>query len=467
MKVQKLIGTLAIFSVLIILSIGIIPPSSNNEAITTTYESNVNFDDYDDDDLIDYGYFDEIGLIDSELSIIDTERVFTESDQSLVEQFLDESGLPSSSEKFGIEVQTVLFDSDQVQYPESSILEIPQDPLSVIDDQGRVLDLGSIQTSFLGITTDSQRGSEQQFNLDGTVKFYLDDELIATKKLYLSESGDSNTHQLSIIDSLPPTSFDRPKAFTFTLSDEGRDWKDESVHNYRVVITEINAKLISNNDSKTYTWNGEKIAYELKVTVDGTKKVILDEANNAINIFKDDSTIQICGMSTLQEIPYKGWQQTKTDSPIVTVKIPMTRNIQSTPVPFIVISDFEPQDPKKPSFGSNHWFGNLSTLSSCTEKIDGIPRNTNIIIELDYADNTRDKKYELKTPLSQKNYYVYDKLGFSKYMVEGDNGKIISNAYSVSYGGTESNFISENELSLLIENQNVRYTRSITQSIQE
>ena len=460
MKVQKLIGTLAIFSVLIILSIGIIPPSSNNEAITTTYESNVNFDDYDDDDLIDYGYFDEIGLIDSELSIIDTERVFTESDQSLVEQFLDESGLPSSSEKLGIEVQTVLFDSDQKQYPTSNIVGIPE--LSVTDEQGRVLDLGTIQTSFLAISAKT----EQQFNLEGTVKFYLDDDLIATKKIYGSDNNKQN-HELSILDSLPPTSFDRPKAFTFTLSDEGRDWEDKSEHTYRVVLTEVNANLDSNKDFKQFSWNGENIVYELKVKVDEQKKVVLDNANNAVSIFKDDSTIQICGMSTLQEIPYKGWQQTKTDSPIVTVKIPMTRNIQSIPVPFIVISDFEPQDPKKPSFGSNHWFGNLSTLSSCTEKIDGIPRNTNIIIELDYADNTRDKKYELKTPLSQKNYYVYDKLGFSKYMVEGDNGKIISNAYSVSYGGTESNFISENELSLLIENQNVRYTRSITQNIQE
>ena len=108
--------------------------------------------------------------------------------------------MPSSSEKFGIEVQTVLFDSYQKQFPSSSILDIPQEALSVIDEQGRVLDLGSIQTSFLGITTGSERGSEQQFNLDGTVKFYLDNDLIATKKLYSSESGDSNTHQLTIQD---------------------------------------------------------------------------------------------------------------------------------------------------------------------------------------------------------------------------------------------------------------------------
>ena len=172
-----------IVSVLVIAIIGILVvpmESDNSETITTVYESDiVSSDDINMDQAI-------IDQAIQEYSIIETNRVFTESDQSLVEQFLDESGLPSSSEKFGIEVQTVLFDSDQVQYPESSILEIPQDPLSVVDDQGRVLDLGSIQTSFLGITTDSQRGSEQQFNLDGTVEFYLDDELIATKKLYLS-----------------------------------------------------------------------------------------------------------------------------------------------------------------------------------------------------------------------------------------------------------------------------------------
>lgn len=415
-----------IVSVLVIAIIGILVvpmESDNSETITTVYESDiVSSDDINMDQAI-------IDQAIQEYSIIETNRVFTESDQSLVEQFLDESGLPSSSEKLGIEVQTVLFDSYQKQFPSSSILDIPQEALSVIDEQGRVLDLGSIQTSFLGITTGSERGSEQQFNLDGTVKFYLDNDLIATKKLYSSESGESNTHQLTIQDSLQ--TFDRPTAFTFTLSDEGRDWKDKSNHVYRAVITEINAELRSNNDYKKYTWNGEKIAYELKVTVDGTKKVILDEANNAINIFKDDSTIQICGMSAVAEIPYEGWKRWYSDNPRVTVKVPMTYNELSVPVETIIDFDYQ-TPPTNAKCNSKHCFGILNINDSCSAKVDGIPRNTNVIIGLDYDDNSKDIEYNITTPLTQKNYFVSDKFDVKSWIIKNSKGVEYAKGYSLT-----------------------------------
>lgn len=427
-----------IVSILVIVIIGflVIPmESDNSESITTVndYDFVSSNDITMDQVLVDQAF--------QEYSIVETNRVFTESDQSLVEQFLDESGLPSSSEKFGIEVQTVLFDSNQVQYNESSILSIPEDPLSVIDEQGRILDLGTIQTSFLGITTDSQRGSEQIFNLDGTVKFYLDDDLVATKKLYSSESGDSNTHELSVVDSIPPKSFDRPTVFTFTLSDEGRDWQDKSNHVYRVVITEINAELKSNNDIKKYTWNGEKIAYELKVTVDDTKKVILNEQNNAISIFKDDSTIQVCGMSAKQELPYKGWQTFSSDNPRVIVKIPMTSNELSSPVIKVIDFDYVSENPKIPKFNGRHWFSNIAVNDSCSEKVDGIPRNTNILIILDYDDNKRDVEYEIKTPLIQKNYYIHEILKYEKYPIADQYRDIRWFGYNVSYDRTDTNIL--------------------------
>lgn len=430
MKVQKLIGTLAIFSVLIILSIGIIPPPSNNEAITTTYESNVNFDDYDDDDLIDYGYFDEIDLINSELSIIDTERVFTESDQSLIDQFLDESGLPSSSEKLGIEVQTVLFDSDQKQYPTSNIIGIPE--LSVTDDQGRVLDLGTIQTSFLAISAKT----EQQFNLDGTVKFYLDDDLIATKKIYGSDSNKQN-HELSIIDSLPPTSFDRPKAFTFTLSDEGRDWEDKSEHTYRVVLTEVNANLDSNKDYKQFSWKGENIVYELKVTVDEKKKVVLDSENNAVSIFKDDSTIQVCGISALAEIRYAGWRSWVTDSPRVTVNVGMTENELSIPTKTIIDFDYT-APPTKFKCSAKHCFDSLKTTESCSAKVDGIPRNGIVLVKLDYDNNSKDTEYRIMTPTTQKNYFVSDSFVRITDVIKDNRGVYLNTGYNLV---TNSEFV--------------------------
>ena len=159
---QKLIGISAI-SAILILSIGILPPPQQENEINTTYTQEIKeFDNLEE--------FDINNLQEIEFSIIETERIFTESNDSLITRFLDENDLPSSSEKLAIEVQTVLFDSDQNQYPSSTIIGIPE--LSVTDEQGRLLDLGTIQTSFLAITANT----EQSFNLDGTVKFYLDDD---------------------------------------------------------------------------------------------------------------------------------------------------------------------------------------------------------------------------------------------------------------------------------------------------
>jgi hypothetical protein len=399
LKVQKLIGTLAIFSVIIILSIGIIPPSSNNEAITTTYESNVNFDDYDDDDLIDYGYFDEIGLIDSELSIIETNRVFTESDQSLVDQFLDENDLPSSSEKLGIEVQTVLFDSDQKQYPSSSVIGIPE--LSVLDEQGRVLDLGTIQTSFLAITANT----EKSFNLDGTVKFYLDDDLISTKRIYGSDTNTQN-HELSIVDSLPNTSFDRPKAFTFTLSDEGRDWTHESEHTYRVVLTQINANVDSSKDFKQFSWTGENVVYELKIKVDETKKVILDETNSAIQIFKNDSTISLCGTTSFEPVHNRGTVRFSANPPSVIISqlessgTGTLRHFEDYVVTKIIHNSSFEHEPNNPQLSQN----NKTYLKNSCEVFTDIQRNTHLLFEIN--NNGVYDKIFVDTPKSQKNYYI-------------------------------------------------------------
>ena len=111
-------------------------------------------------------------------SIVNDATDFTESDDNAVTQFLDSNNVdsPLSTEKFGIEIQTVLFDSSQKKYPESSIIGLPQ--LSVTDDEGRLLDLGSIQTSFSAVL----KSSSSTVDVSGTVEFYLDDNLIKWRK---------------------------------------------------------------------------------------------------------------------------------------------------------------------------------------------------------------------------------------------------------------------------------------------
>ena len=100
-------------SVLVLVVIGILfipPEQSNTDTITVTA--------IDNDDIIDSEdiYIDQ-AIIDQaiqEYSIIETNRVFTESNDSLITQFLDDQEIdtPLSTEKFGIETQVALFDSD-------------------------------------------------------------------------------------------------------------------------------------------------------------------------------------------------------------------------------------------------------------------------------------------------------------------------------------------------------------------
>ena len=394
-KVRVIVSLL----VIAIIAVLIIPPQENtNESVI---QSNIieSDDIILDQDIIDKAF--------QAYSIVETNRVFTESNQSIVEQFLDENDLPSSSEKFGIEVQTVLFDSDQTQFASSSILSIPA--LELTDSEGRLLDLGTIQTSFLGIVSDSNRGSETSFNMEGTVKFYLDDTLITTKKLYASEQGDSRTYELSIVDNLPPSSFDRPQAFTFTLSDEGQGWEDKSEHIYRIVITDIDVEISSNKDLEKYTFNGEKIAYELKVKLDETKKVILDENNQAVSIFKNDSTIQVCGNSLYVKQVLQPTQTSYSKNPTVEVKdvdgVSLLTEISTlNPYQGGVVSDGM-------SCGKKHCYGTIAT-QSCSAPITGIPRDADIVIEVKRDGET--KSYDIHTPKTQINYYLEHKVSESK-----------------------------------------------------
>ena len=380
-----------IVSLLVVAIIGIliIPQQDNsNEVITQTIQSDfissadVNFDQ---------------GLIDDAFqaySVVETNRVFTESDQSLVDQFLDENDLPSSSEKLGIEVQTVLFDSDQKQYPSSNVIGIPE--LSVLDEQGRVLDLGTIQTSFLAITANT----EKSFNLDGTVKFYLDDDLISTKRIYGSDTNTQN-HELSIVDSLPNVSFDRPKAFTFTLSDEGRDWTHESEHTYRVVLTQINANVDSSKDFKQFSWTGENVVYELKIKVDETKKVILDETNSAIQIFKNDSTMSLCGTTSFEPVHNRGTVRFSANPPSVIIsQLESSGHFEDYVVTKIIHNSSFEHEPNNPQLSQN----NKTYLKNSCEVFTDIQRNTHLLFEIN--NNGVYDKIFVDTPKSQKNYYI-------------------------------------------------------------
>jgi hypothetical protein len=382
---------IAIFAVLFI------PPETNsNEPIAKIVESDfISSDDINMDQVI-------IDQAIQEYSIIETNRVFTESNDSLITRFLDEQGV-GLSEKFGIETQVAVFDSDGNVYNESDVFGISE--LSVVDEQGRLLDLGSIQVTFESISKDIESTS----NVWGIVEFYLDDEKIDSKYLWGSYSN-SNRNLLSVVNLLsiidnnaktPSFSEQEKQNFTFTLADEGKDWLDGSEHSYRVVLTEIHSELNSSNDYKKFDWKGQHIAYELKVKVNEQKKVILDENNSAIEIFKSDSVLRLCGNTSLELVAGNNGGEKKYTAkpPKVTVKL------QDGTVLFV--ADFKPKmanysdkllltDTLGRQYYSNNY--NITNLLETCQDFTGIPRNDNIIFEID------GKQFTIETPKSQKNY---------------------------------------------------------------
>lgn len=417
-------------------------------------------------------------------SIIETDEVFTESDDTLIEQFLDEVDI-GFSEKFGLEIQTVLFDSDQNQVKSSDIIVIPQ--LSVTDEEGRLLDLGTIQTAFAGISRDL----ESTVEIWGTVKFYLDDDIIATKNIWASDSqvkvvdlaivntlkfeqpdatdsvkikalqsrlniivtdiasfeseiiqykafACSNCNgrdtevriredkinvldvertalkaeikQLDLISSqripVAPAFSDRKPTFTFTLSDEGRDWVDGSEHTYRVVLSELVAVISSPQDVKQFHFKGEHIGYKLTVKVDGSKKTIFDRTGSAISIFKSDSSFSVtsptysysyntcCGGANITPSPQLPVSFTVTDKLTGTVLgvIDNTSFSQNTVTGISQCGGYPVQRCGSQVVSSPSWSNPV---------IDGVPRGTVILI------TTSDGQvFEITTPNAQHNYFV-------------------------------------------------------------
>ncbi len=410
--------------ILFALFIGIIgilfyQPSSN-----TITANNAEFDV--DQDIISQAFLN---------SVINTNVILTDSDQSLIERFLDEQGV-GLTEKFGIQTNIALVDSDSnVVDTQSSILGVSQ--LSVTDEQGNLLDLGAVQVTMKGIS----QSKETSVNIWGTVEFFLDDDKVDTKKIWASGQN-VNTLDLSLVDSLTfdntntnsqldsqiaghqsklnivgtastaqlrdmanslniqfdsprdvietelrkeilflqsqfnsdiktanPPSFSQQekKNQTFTLSDEGRNWVDQSEHTYRVVITQVHAKLESDSVVKEFNWSGQNIAYELKVKVNGAKKVILGADNKSLEIFKSDTTLNISGAEIHFAVssPFLGNEGDFSAIP-----------------PLVKITDID---------------GNLILDAHHSGSYTGIPRGTDIILTINGVD------YPYTTSNSQEN----------------------------------------------------------------
>ncbi len=223
-------------------------------------------------------------------SVVDTNVILTDSDQSAVEQFLDEQGI-GFTEKFGIQTNVALIDSNGITTNDSSIFGVNESPssLSITDKDGNILDQGGIiQVTFESIA----QGSPKSVTSWAVVSFYLDDNLIKEKRLWSGYTEQvkqtmSVLNSLSVVNNIPtvPSFSDRENQnFTFDFNDENLS---DGTHTFRVVLTEINAVI----DGKNFNFNGEKIPYSLDFIVDGNKITKDAESGNGVkvSVYKSDN----------------------------------------------------------------------------------------------------------------------------------------------------------------------------------
>lgn len=325
----------------------------------------------------------------AELSTVNTNIKFTESNDAIITQFLDSNNIdsPFSTEKFGIVTDVALIDSNNQKSISTNIFGISELPntLSVVDEQGNPLDFGgNIQVTFDSITQSLPKSVTSW----GTVKFFLDDRLLDTKKLW-STHNDIQKQSMSLVPNLifesedsfefpiPPSFSEREKRnYTYNFSDENLP---NGLHIFRVVFYDINAVIDSNN----FNWKGENIVYELKFNIDDSLITKVSESGNGekSTVFKSDGKF-ILNLSTIAEKCYS--TPVRTDC----IKTKPSDNV-SPKIELLVDDKRIALVPK----------GTDSSSSLLPNVISTIPRGTNLKILIDDV-----VKYDEKTPLSQRNY---------------------------------------------------------------
>lgn len=325
-------------------------------------------------------------------SIVDTESDFVESNSTIIEQFIDEVelaeviaealGIPVT-EKFLLETSVTKFTSSGIQLQESSSFIIPE-RASLVDKDGNLLDLGSVQIGFFGAVKE-----DNEINYKGRVSFWLDDRKLTERAIQGAGFTKNKILKADIFDGLKATGNKKP-TFTFTFADEPLD---VGSHTFRVIIHELTAQAIGEEgDVKIFEWKNKNfIAYQLDMEVDDRKIVIFDgDLEKAISVFKSDSTITLTGHG----LQAKGQALRQTYSFSVDILDADGKLIKKVD-----------SKPSKCSTWKN-WAGLLQISCWLQASSSGavVPRNSEVTFRMYSPDF--DEKFTVVTPKSQHNYAV-------------------------------------------------------------
>lgn len=297
--------------------------------------------------------------------------------ESRLQTFLEQIGF-ASIDQFGL--ATVVTNSDIANNTETFNSILPVQLLSVSTPEDFLLDKSEVE--FFAILKNVNFAS---LNLEGTVAFIIDEEVVETKRLFTSENVlDVNNIPLNVVDEIPPPFGNRPTSFTYEYDET--QFKDGSSHIFRVVITQLLGTFVADGKTFFIDWTGTFLAYELTFEIDETKEVFVNDDGEAFEILKSDSRLLVSGTPDRESIH--------------TVKYPYSATCKKI-IPAVGILE----DVKVFRVDSNNMTGSLvgevlKTDNVEVQEITGLSRSDRYIFQVG------DEEFLVETPLTQIDYNV-------------------------------------------------------------
>jgi len=236
--------------------------------------------------------------------------------------------------------------------------------LTLFATGGELLDFGFIQVGLDAVTVNPN----EKITLQGFMEVRLDDKTVVTKPLSASGFTSPVTNSIKL-------SIEGKPNLSFTLGDE--EFTD-GFHTFKIILRDFTVNLGEGEKTRTFEFYKTFVAYILEFSFDGDQFVAFDVDSQAVSVFKNDSTLKTCGLTS-------GLDSTEPE-----VKPPVVQVLEQG---FTIITTnpsagIFPQDELEKS---NRVFCSI---------YPNMPRDANLLFKVNQ------EFFEVTSPASQKNWDV-------------------------------------------------------------
>jgi len=174
--------------------------------------------------------------------------------------------------------------------------------LSIIKNEadGRILDLGFIETSLVGKTI----FDNEKVLLQGTLETRIDDKTISTHQV----TGSDIT-----VNKQLPLRIDGQNEFVFSL--DKQNFVTDSFHTFKLILNDFVVNVGEGDKQRTFEYHTPFLVYVLEFNVRSGEILAYSVQDKAISVLKSDSTFVTCGLSSGED-PIK---EPKVLPPVVSV----------------------------------------------------------------------------------------------------------------------------------------------------